>query len=435
MADGEQGDRLLDLRIENENMLLACALIDPNGVRQQLGWVAPEMFHQEAQGKLWRRFKDGMNVLDAALEERLSAKLMSWTANLPSAVYAEFHAKQVARGHYMAQSRQAAIDHVAATMRADYEAARATAQKWAAVQPVVKRRVRDMGDAAASLITALEAGEIAIQTGITKLDTKLGGLERRKQFVLAGRPSTGKTALALHIAQNVAAAGKRVLYVSYEMSEGALLARMACPVAGVSWPEVRSGALPRQRVQHLLNVASEIGMGLAATFHIDDGRPTADAIWEMAVAVQADLVVVDHLGIAPKADPKNDVESLGLLTMAYRDMAKQLNLASLVLCQMGRDIERRANPEPRMSDLYGSSRIEQNADIVAFLHSNEPTDTDAPPRRLEDLPNIRKVDMLIAKDRDGVRDAYIPLDFHLREQKFVGRGEALHLARRDKADF
>jgi replicative DNA helicase len=418
-------DTLLNVRIENENLLLACALYDPVGVRQQVGWVSPDMFHQQAQGRIWRKFMAGATALDAALDERLNADLMKWAASLPSAAYVEAHAKQVARGHYMAQSRAVATEHITATYRADYDTARASAVKFTQLQPASRTTVRTMADAAGSLIAAIEQGGIAIKTGIAPIDASIGGMERRNEFVLAARPSTGKTALALQIARNVALSGGNVLYISYEMPEESLLARMACPLVGVSWTDVRAGNLPRSKVQELLNAASTLGMELAPHFYVEDGTPTIEAVWEMAVTVEADLLVIDHLGLVPKVDD-NEVESLGLITKACKDLAKQRDLAALVLVQMSRDVERRVNAVPRMSDLRGSGKIEENADIVAFLHSQEAAvDNSAPTHSSLTPPAIRKVDLLIAKDRNGVRDSYKPLDFHLQKQWFTGRGELI----------
>ena len=101
----------------------------------------------------------------------------------------------------------------------------------------------NLGDVGTRFNALVDAGQRCIETGIPPLDVMIGGLERQTEVVLSARPSMGKTALGLQIARNVAASGKKVIFFSLEMSAVSLWARVACPLASVSWRDVLANKL------------------------------------------------------------------------------------------------------------------------------------------------------------------------------------------------
>ena len=157
-----------------------------------------------------------------------------------------------------------------ATARGDTKQAAALLAQLQESQPKQAQpaAVRDMSDAGESFLRILETENRSILTGIPVLDNATGGLERQSQTMLAAPPSTGKSALAFQIARNVAASGKKALFVSLEMAEANLFARAACGVAGVTWQDVKRGNLSPAQKDKLREAASRT--------HVHVRAPPAD---------------------------------------------------------------------------------------------------------------------------------------------------------------
>src|ERR1700694_193044 len=240
-----------------------------------------------------------------------------------------------------------------------------------------------------------------LSTGFLKLDEMTGGLHEGELVILAARPSMGKTALALNIAQHVTmhpTEKQTVAVFSLEMSRESLLTRMICAGARVDQQKFRAGYLNQDERRRLAKTASEL---VQAPLYIDDtcGTHMMDihAKLRRLKAEQAlSLVVIDYLQLmSGRGRYENRNQEISTISRGLKLLAKDLKVPMLVLSQLNRAPETRpGDHRPQLSDLRESGSIEQDADLVAFIFREEIYK----PER-EDLKGM--AELLLAKQRNG----------------------------------
>jgi replicative DNA helicase len=260
-----------------------------------------------------------------------------------------------------------------------------------------------------------------ISSGFTKLDEYTGGLHGGDLFILAGRPSMGKTALALNIAQHVALKLKQTVAVfSLEMSKESLLTRMLCSAARVDSHRFRAGYLNQEERRKLNHALQEM---VEAPLYIDDtaGLQLMDMHAKLR-RLQSEgkhprLVIVDYLQLMTgRGRFENRNQEVSALSRGMKMLAKELNVPVMVLSQLSRAVEtRQGDHRPQLSDLRESGSLEQDADLVAFIFREE-----AYHREREDLRGL--AELIIAKQRNGPVGT-VNLVFLHAQTKFENRAE------------
>lgn len=405
---------LLDQRVEAERALLGSAFIAPAETRQTCGWLPPTAFWLEQAAQFWTQFVAGADPQELAITMHLAPDLLRWSNDLPSAIHGHLYARKVAEGAYLAQVAHLGLQAAQAAHRGEHDAARDLVARLTDMQPQASQGANDFFAVAVAFLEALDADVRSIPTGIRSLDLAIAGLERQTESVIAARPSQGKSTLALQIAMHAAQQGARVLFVSLEMSEVNLFARAACPLIGVTWLDVRRGAVKPADLERLRSAAAELGSEYAPRLWVYDRRATTDTVWELCQTHRADLVFVDHIRKLGDRPELNETKRLGHITNRMKDMAKQLNLHACLLVQLNRGADADADKPPELRNLRDSGEIEEDADLVLMLHG-------LPVNDVQRAKPTRDTDLWIRKARDGVRDAKVELRFNLRTQKFAGR--------------
>jgi len=239
-----------------------------------------------------------------------------------------------------------------------------------------------------------------VGTGFTRFDEKTSGLHAGDLFILAARPSMGKTALALNIAHHVATRAKLPVAVfSLEMSKESLLTRMLCATARVDSQKFRAGYLSADERRKLQAAASSL---VEAPLFIDDSAGVhlmdMHAKLRRMKAEQGGLglVIVDYLQLMTgRGRFENRNQEISGISRGMKMLAKELNVPLIVLSQLNRAPETRVGDHrPQLSDLRESGSIEQDADLVAFIFREEvykPAD--------ESLHG--KAELILAKQRNG----------------------------------
>jgi replicative DNA helicase len=260
-----------------------------------------------------------------------------------------------------------------------------------------------------------------ISTGFSKFDEYTGGLHGGDLFILAARPSMGKTALALNIAQHVALKNKQTVAVfSLEMSKESLLTRMLCATARVDSQRFRAGYLTQEERRKLNTALHEL---VEAPLYIDDtpGVHLMDMHAKLR-RLQAErnklgLVIVDYLQLMTgRGRFENRNQEVSALSRGMKLLAKELNVPMLVLSQLSRAVEtRQGDHRPQLSDLRESGSIEQDADVVGFIFREEVYNRDR-----EDLKGL--AELIIAKQRNGPVGT-VNLVFLHAQTKFENRAE------------
>jgi replicative DNA helicase len=215
-----------------------------------------------------------------------------------------------------------------------------------------------------------------IGTGFAKFDDYTGGLHGGDLVIVAGRPSMGKTALALNVAQHVALRNKQTVAIfSLEMSKESLLTRMLCAAARVDGQKFRAGYLNQDERRKLNQALHEL---VQAPLYIDDtpGAHLMDMHAKLR-RLQTDrklgLVIVDYLQLMTAGGRfENRNQEVSALSRGMKMLAKELNVPVMVLSQLSRAVEnRQGDHRPQLSDLRESGSIEQDADVVGFIYRPE----------------------------------------------------------------
>jgi replicative DNA helicase len=247
-------------------------------------------------------------------------------------------------------------------------------------------------------------GITGLPTGFKKLDQMTSGLHGGEMFVIAARPSMGKTALAMNIAEHIALeAGKPVGIFSLEMSSQQLVQRLLCSSARLDLQKLRDGFIPNSAFPNLFAAADKLAK---CKMIIDD--TAALTILElrskarrMRDAEGIELLVVDYLQLLRSPSRRGqDNRQIEISEISYgiKALAKELNIPIIVLAQLNRQPEAREGGRPRLSDLRESGAIEQDADVVALLVRPEIYDKGD----REDPEDLRgKAELIIAKQRNG----------------------------------
>ncbi len=259
-----------------------------------------------------------------------------------------------------------------------------------------------------------------ISTGFAKLDEMTGGLHGGDLFIIAARPSMGKTAFALNIAQHVALKLKQTCAVfSLEMSKESLLTRMLCATARVDSQRFRAGYLTqeeRRKLNHALHELAE------APLYIDDspGLHLMDMhakLRRLGAERKLGLVIVDYLQLmSGRGRFENRNQEVSALSRGMKLLGKEMNVPMMVLSQLSRAVEtRQGDHRPQLSDLRESGSIEQDADVVGFIFREEVYNRDR-----EDLRGL--AEFIVAKQRNGPVGT-VNLVFLHSQTKFENRAE------------
>lgn len=249
------------------------------------------------------------------------------------------------------------------------------------------------------LIAALERGGRCggLATGYSGIDSKLGGLAPGDLVIVAGRPSMGKTALALNVAWNAARTGAGVLMSSLEMSRRQLMRRMLSFVGGIEAYRLKTGSIREQDLERIRHARNELA---GARIFIDDAP--ALTIFDITSRARAhklrhglDLYIVDYLQLIAGERRKGDSreQEVSEISRKLKGLARELEIPVIALSQLNRGLESRENKRPRLSDLRESGAIEQDADTVAFVYRDEVYDKDTPDRGMAEF--------IVAKQRSG----------------------------------
>jgi replicative DNA helicase len=239
-----------------------------------------------------------------------------------------------------------------------------------------------------------------LATGYTDLDNQTAGLQPSELIILAARPSMGKTALALNIAENVALRQREpVAIFSLEMSKESLLLRMLASEARVDAHKFRTGHMNREDWGKVTTGLAHLG---EAPLWVDDSA--SSTVLEMGAKARRlkrdkglSLVIVDYLQLVVPSNTgrnTNRQEQVASISRAMKGLAKELKIPVLVLSQLTRAPERDER-KPQLADLRESGAIEQDADVVLFIHRANFYKTDLPEEERA------KAEVIIAKQRNG----------------------------------
>ena len=277
--------------------------------------------------------------------------------------------------------------------------------------------IRDLIDPAMDAIDKAARGikQNVLPTGYRDLDRLLGGgLHPGNLIIIAGRPSMGKTLASMDVARHVAIReSKQVLYVSLEMTKAELTDRVLCAEASIPGHILKDGKLSDEDWTRIARASGPIS---DAPLAIDD-TPGQTIMHIKSTARRhqqkhgLSIVIVDYLQwVASIGKPESRQIEVAGIARGLKELAKELNIPVIALCQLNRGNEHRQDKRPMLSDLRESGEIEQSADVAILLHRDDYYDKES--------PRSGEVDFIVAKNRQGATDT-ITMAAQLHYSRFM----------------
>jgi replicative DNA helicase len=231
------------------------------------------------------------------------------------------------------------------------------------------------------------------QTGWRSLDKYIGGYNEGDLIVLAGRPGMGKTAIALTLTKDFAKYNGKALFLSLEMSNEQLAKRYISLIGDIPNYKIRNGSMQKSDMYQIIDIANNQQIN----FYIDDDADTTISQIKAKVKLHKsrhglELLVIDYIQLV-KGTKANREQEIAEISRGLKLLAKELKITVIILAQLSRKSEERADKRPMLSDLRESGAIEQDADIVMFPFRPAYYD--------QDKPQIEDAELIIAKNRNG----------------------------------
>jgi len=439
----------LPANLDAERFVLGSVLLNDSVYLQVAGALEPDDFSLEKHRRIFARMKDlydrGEKIDRVTLTNELMktgqlesvdgmSYLLSLDEGLPEIVNLDSYVRIVkdkSTLRKMIFSAQAMINRC---LSAGEEPDEILASAEEVLLKLGEARTREQLASPASIIQKFPGGVNAfldpsqrisgLSTGFKRFDEMTGGLHGGELFILAARPSMGKTALGLNIAQHVAThpqIRKPVAVFSLEMSSSSLLTRLLCAAARVDQHKFRAGFLSKEertKLQFALATLTEAPLFLDDTAGVNLMDVHAK-LRRMKAEHGLSLVVIDYLQLmSSRGRSENRNQEVSAISRGLKLMAKDLDVPFLVMSQLSRASETRpGDHKPQLSDLRDSGSIEQDADLVAFIYREEVYKKDR-----EDVKGL--ADLIIAKQRNGPIGT-VPLRFLGQYTRFENRAEDL----------
>ncbi len=427
MAETRQTNRSLRTpphSVDAEKALLGAILLKPDVMHDVSVTVYPESFYADKHRAIYEAvaaiFAKGDPIDVVSLVTKLKANnslervggaayITELIETVPAAGNAHYYAELV-QGKAALRNLIYAADDIAEIGYSDPESVdealdQAEKKIFHATQSPTAQKFKTIGT---SLTEAWERFEYlsanqderrGVPSGFTSLDNLLAGFQKSDLIILAARPSMGKTTFALDVARNAALKfGASVGIFSLEMSDQQLVDRMLAAEAGVDSWKLRTGKLSND--QEFEAVQQAMAKLSDAQIHIDD--QAGNNILKMRSAARRlknehglDLLIVDYLQLmSPTATKASDsmVQQVTEISRSLKILARDLEVPVIALSQLSRAVEQRGG-KPRLSDLRDSGSIEQDADVVMFIHREDKINKES------DRPNIAEI--LVEKHRNG----------------------------------
>jgi len=420
-------DRMLPHNLDAEKSVLGSLMLDPMLCDEIALILRPEDFYSDANQKIYRRMIEmhsaGGKIDATLLPEALRkageldsiggvAYLMELAQVVPLAAHGPHYSKIVqerslsraliSAGNSIVREGYDETEDIRKTLSHAEERVFAILSQRCNTAAVSIRDV--LNEALLRIDGRIKAGAnmSGISTGFPDLDAMTGGLHESELTILAGRPSMGKTALAANIAENVAILGKvPALVVSLEMSRLELADRMLCSYARINGHKLRNGTINQTERRDLVQKSAQ--MSLAPLFIDDTPSRTMTEISATARRLKRKeglgAIIVDYLQLIESDNPKDSrQEQVSRITRRLKGLSRELSIPVVCLAQLNRQAEATKDNRPKLSHLRESGAIEQDADVVMFVHREEYYHS---PQEVEERGLVGKAEIMLAKQRNG----------------------------------
>ncbi|ADU95914.1 replicative DNA helicase [Geobacillus sp. G4] len=433
-------ERIPPQSIEAEQAVLGAVFLDPTALTLASERLIPEDFYRAAHQKIFHamlRVADKGEPVDlvtvtaelAALEQLEEVGGVSYLSELadsvPTAANVEYYARIVEEKSLLRRLIRTATSIAQDGYTREDEIDVLLDEAERKIMEVSQRKhsgaFKNIKDVLVQTYDNIEMlhnrnGDITgIPTGFTELDRMTSGFQRSDLIIVAARPSVGKTAFALNIAQNVATkTNENVAIFSLEMSAQQLVMRMLCAEGNINAQNLRTGKLTPEdwgKLTMAMGSLSNAGIYIDDTpsIRVSDIRAKCRRLKQES---GLGMVVIDYLQLIQGSgrNRENRQQEVSEISRSLKALARELEVPVIALSQLSRSVEQRQDKRPMMSDLRESGSIEQDADIVAFLYRDDYYNKDS--------ENKNIIEIIIAKQRNGPVGT-VQLAFIKEYNKFV----------------
>jgi replicative DNA helicase len=419
-------DRLPPHNIEAEQSVLGSILLDRDAIIRIATSLKAEDFYHPGNGTVYQAVRDLYERREPpdilTLSDELARRgqieqvgglafLASLMEVVPTAVHVEYYAKIVERTATLRRLIDAGASIVGLGFRDDLEVEDALDIAERAVFDVAQRRsstefvqIQTVIEELFDKLDTLQQDRgslVGVPTGFTDLDKLTGGFQKSDLIIVAARPSFGKSSFALGLAHTAAVHhGRTVGIFSLEMQAEQVVQRILSIETNVDIHKIRVGNISDKEWVSLSRALGRVG---ESAIYIDDSPVLGVMeIKSKARRLQAehglDLVIVDYLQLMQGQRSDNRVQQIAEISRGLKALARELNVPVIALSQLSRAIENRTGHRPMLSDLRESGAIEQDADIVIFIHREDKFDPETEKKNVAEI--------ILAKHRNGPTDAF-----------------------------
>ena len=416
--------------VELEEAVLGALMLEKDSIITVQEFITPEAFYTEEHRTIYRAIEELSTELKPidlyTVTERLKVRkelqkvggasyLAQLTQKVGSAANVEFHAKIIAQKYVQRELIRSATE----IQRRSYDESTdvteligyAESEIFKVAEGHVKRSVQSSKDLLAKALMQIEEASKntsafnGVPSGFMAIDRVTLGWQLSDLIIVAARPSMGKTAFVLSMARNMAVDHERpVAFFSLEMSSVQLMMRLIIAETGIPGNDIKSGRLTPEQWRHLESATKPLG---AAPLYIDD--TPALSVFEfrskarrLKIHNDIQIIIIDYLQLMTGGtqDSKgNREQEVAFISRTLKAIAKELNVPIIALSQLSRATELRGGSKrPQLSDLRESGAIEQDADIVAFIHRPEYYGIN---QDENGMPTAGMAEIIIAKHRNG----------------------------------
>ena len=411
--------------LEAEKSVLGAILIDKNSINKIVDLITPEDFYSRQHQVIFSTIMDlaersePIDILTlsnrlkelGALDEIGGITYLSTLANsVPTSSHIQNYAKIIQRKKMLRDLIGAA--HDIAGMGHEEEddldtlLDQAEQKIFSVSQRSLVKAFAPLSDSLTEAVERISNQDSGILRGYPTrhkyLDEILGGLQRSDLIVLAARPSVGKTSFAVDLALRVAEQGIPVGIFSLEMSIDQVVDRCIAARSGVSLWKLRTGKLSHDGDDFLRITTACDELREMPIFVDDSSSPNIIQMRAMARRLQASnslgMIVVDYLQLmSSRKSYDSPVQQVTEISRGLKGLAKELNIPVVALSQLSRAVEQREGHKPKLSDLRDSGSIEQDADVVMFIHRDDKTNFE----KARENNRLNLAQLVIAKHRNG----------------------------------
>ena len=418
--------RTVPQAIEAEEALLGCILINPEAYFDVAAFLKPDDFHLHKHRWIWdayvRLHDQRLPVDTLTVSEELArhhqldevggtAFLARLMAVVPTSLHAEAYGRIVERESVRRRLMEAATVIAKLALAQERDINEVVNDAESAVFAVSERRLaKDISPIKEAISDYYDRIKylsehrdelLGVPTGFLDLDKLLGGLQKSDLLIIAGRPGSGKTGLMLNVAKHAAQTHhKHVAVFSLEMSNEQLVQRLIAQETGIDSRRLRLGELDDDEWPLFVHAANVVGE--APIFLDDTPAITPSQLRSKCRRLDQefglDLVIVDYLQLMQgEGRTENRVQEVSHISRSLKALARELSVPVLAGAQLSRAVEQRQDKRPILSDLRESGSLEQDSDIVMFIHR-----PDMYQDKDEGRTNIAEI--IVAKHRNGPTD-------------------------------